>query len=107
MLQHKSYTTTILFKNKNYSHYNQLSMTHAKFSRQNFAVARGDITFHWKYSVVFMSLVFCAPELYFSCKKRKVAGTHVAIILKYISWTIIVRRSLESAKPFVNEEDKA
>ena len=82
-------------------------MTHAKFSRQNFAVARGDITFHWKYSVVFMSLVFCAPELYFSCKKRKVAGTHVAIILKYISRTIIVRRSLESAKPFVNEEDKA
>lgn len=82
-------------------------MTHAKFSHQNFAVARGDITFHWKYSVVFMSLVFCAPELYFSCKKRKVAGTHVAIILKYISWTIIVRRSLESAKPFVNEEDKA
>lgn len=88
-------------------------MTHAKFSRQNFAVARGDITFHWKYSVVFMSLVFCAPELselselFFSCKKRKVAGTHFAIILKYISWTIIVRRSLESAKPFVNEEDKA
>ena len=85
-------------------------MTHAKFSRQNFAVARGDITFHWKYSVVFMSLVFCAPELselFFSCKKIKVAGTHVAIILKYISWTIIVRRSLESAKPFVNEEDKA
>lgn len=30
MLQHKLYKHH-LFKNKNYSHYNQLSMTHGKF----------------------------------------------------------------------------